>query len=146
MSFGRDEFGICFLLRSHNYHFFVGVRFYIVCVVADIAVVLSKVSGFLLEVADVFFYVVDVLVLTFVFLFVFFGAILNAAGFVVVDDNDDISVDGEGVLLDGFRQLLKVFAAVFSPLSPHIKQLILLSLTHKRWSLVSTLKVFKTGS
>ena len=43
------------------------VRFYVVCVVADIAILLLGVSGFLLEAADVLFDVVGVLVLWYLF-------------------------------------------------------------------------------
>ena len=59
------------------------VRFYVVYVVADIAVVLPDVSGFLLEAVDILFNVVGGLVFAFVVLFDVFGALLDAA---VVDE------------------------------------------------------------
>ena len=81
MRFVRNHAGICFLWWKHNCHFFVGVAhfvsvavdvvafvaadvvvgdvlvvcFYVACVVADIAVVLPNVSGFLLEAVDILF-------------------------------------------------------------------------------------------
>ena len=90
------------------------VRFHVVCVNTDIAVVLPDVSGFLLEAADVLFDVVGVLVFVFIVLFEVFGALLYAAGFLVAVGGG-VSADGAGVLVVPVGQFVEVFAAVLSP-------------------------------
>ena len=142
MSFDLDDFGTCFLWCKHDFHFLslqvlcfssrcccfdavafvaadvvVGValfvRFYVVCIVADITVVLPDVSGFLLEAVDVIFNVADGLVFGFVVLFYVFGALFDATEFLVVGSGS-VSADGVGVLVDAVGQLVELRAFNFA--------------------------------
>ena len=61
------------------------VRFYVASVIADIAVVLPDISGFLLEAVDVLFYV--------------FGTLLHVAGFFLVGS----SVCADAAAVRSFR-------------------------------------------
>ena len=91
------------------------VRFHVVCVVADIAVLLLGVSGFLLEAADVLFDVVGVLVFALVSLFYVFGTLLDVAGLLVVGSG--ASTDVVRVPFDAVGQFVEGFAAFLRP--PH---------------------------
>ena len=91
------------------------VRFYVVCVVADIAVVLPGVSGFLLEAVEVLFDVVGAFVV--VVLFDVFGMLLDVAGLLVVGSG--ASADVVGVSVDSICRFVEGFATV---LRPHIKR------------------------
>ena len=146
--FGRDDFGIYFLWCRHSYHFFVSVvrfvsllslmllfllqllllmfvlvvRFYVVCVVADMAVVLPDVSGFLLETVD---FCLMLLVFWLLLLsFDVFGSLFDVAAFLVVGSG--VSADVMGVPADAVSRFVEGFAAVLRP--PHSKLLLLLSL------------------
>ena len=60
------------------------VRFHVVCIVADIAVVRPGVSGFLLEAVDVPFAVVGVLAFVFVVLFMFLALFSMLLAFLLL--------------------------------------------------------------
>ena len=82
-----------------------------VCVVVDIVVVLSEVSGYLFVAVDVLFDIVGVFIFVFVVLFNVFGALPDAADLVVAV-SDSVSVDGVDVLVDAFGLLVEVFDVI----------------------------------
>ena len=85
------------MLLFYCYRF--GFFFCAVCDVIDIVIVLSNISGFLVEVVDVLFGVVCVFV--FDVLFDVAAALLHAAGLLVISD---------GVFVDGAVFLLMLLA------------------------------------
>ena len=93
--------------------FVLVVRFCVVCVVADMAVVLPDVSGFLLEAVDF----CSMLLVFWLLLLWFdvFGTLLDVAGFLVVGSG--ASADVVGVTVDAVIRFVEGFAAVLTP--PH---------------------------
>ena len=78
------------------------------CIVADIAVVLPDVSGYLMEAVDVLFDVVSVLGFAFVVLFYVFGTVSDVAGLHLVGVGSGVSADAVGVLVDVVSYFWKV--------------------------------------